>query len=173
MGDLAGARASLERAAELAPERAETAYNLGTVLLAASDLAAARAAFQRALELKPEFTEAAAILAQLGRRRPAAPAPPATRAIAPRPRHDLGARLSEANYPELGMRGLRVDAVDRGGLGERAGLQAADLILRADARPLVRIQELTDYLAGRPARSTVLLDLLRAGRPLRVSLALD
>ena len=35
------------------------------------------------------------------------------------------------------------------------------------------LETLVDYLAGRPPRSTVLLDLLRSGRPLRVSVVLE
>ena len=174
LGDLPGAKESLARAAALAPDRPEAAYNLGTVLLALRDFVAARAAFERAVALRPGFAEAEAILTRLAApsTAPANPTPAARTTPAP-PRLPLGTRFTEANYPELGLRGLRVDALERGGLGERAGLQTQDLVLRVDGRPLTTVADLLQYLAGRPARSTLLFDLLRAGRSLRISVALD
>lgn len=169
-GDLAGARQSLERAAALDPSRAETAYNLGSVALAAGDSLAAREYFLRALELQPAFPAAREILDRLDRGG-AAPAAGTGRGAAARP--GFGATLTEASYEEIGLKGLAVGAVDASGAAARAGIQTGDLLLRADGRPLAKSQDLLDLVRSAKRGQVVAIDLLRAGRPLRVSVRLD
>ncbi|HSM51886.1 MAG TPA: PDZ domain-containing protein, partial [Thermoanaerobaculia bacterium] len=171
-GDLPAARSSLEQAAALDPRRAETAYNLGSVALAAGDQLSAREYFLRALELRPDFAAAREILDRLqsGQVPAAATAPPATRGA---PRGGLGAVLTEASYEEIGLRGLAVRSVEPGGAAARAGLQTGDLLLRADGRPLAKPQDLADLVRRAPRGQVVALDLLRGGRPLRISLRVD
>lgn len=172
LGDLPAARSSLEQAIALDPSRAETAYNLGTVALAAGDRLSAREYFLRALELRPGFAAAREILDRLeSGQLPAAAAAPAGKGAAAR--GGLGATLAEASYQEIGLRGLAVRAVDPGGAAARAGLQVGDLLLRADGRALAKPQELVDLVRTAPRGQVVALDLLRAGRPLRVSLRIE
>ncbi|HNZ97841.1 MAG TPA: PDZ domain-containing protein, partial [Thermoanaerobaculia bacterium] len=152
------------------PSRAETAYNLGSVALAAGDSLAAREYFLRALELQPAFPAAREILDRLDRGG-TAPAAGTGRGTAARP--GFGATLTEASYEEIGLKGLAVGAVDASGAAARAGIQTGDLLLRADGRPLAKSQDLLDLVRSAKRGQVVAIDLLRAGRPLRVSVRLD
>jgi Flp pilus assembly protein TadD len=110
LGDLAGARVSLEKAQALDPASAETLNNLGSVYYRASDFEGA-GAFQRAVTMRPDFVAAADNLehARRARRagdarkapRPASPPAPSPdpppgcwspRWAAPRPRRPAGRR---------------------------------------------------------------------------------
>jgi Flp pilus assembly protein TadD len=57
-GDLAGARAALERLIELVPQQAQPHLHLGVVLERLGELDAARAAVERALALDPDLAPA-------------------------------------------------------------------------------------------------------------------
>jgi len=174
LGDLPAARTSLERAVALDPMRAETAYNLGSVVLAAGDQLSAREYFLRALELRPGFPAAREILERLESGQiPAATAGPPGRGAAARARGGLGATLAEASYEEIGLRGLAVRAVEPEGAAARAGLAIGDLLLRADGRSLTKAPELTDLVRSAPRGQVIALDILRGGRPLRLSLRID
>jgi S1-C subfamily serine protease len=82
---------------------------------------------------------------------------------------DLGATLTSADYQPLGIRGLRVDAIAPGGAAERAGLEVGDLVLRVDGDEAESLEK----LRKRAARAEgAILDLLRAGKPLKVRLKL-
>ncbi|MGE0640504.1 MAG: tetratricopeptide repeat protein [Thermoanaerobaculia bacterium] len=177
-GDLAAAATSLARALELEPERADFAYNLGTVYLAQNRIADAENLFDRALTLDPAAREPALALARLqeargtgrtatvsGRR--AEPAP----RNAPPPR-ELGARLAPVDYAPLGIRGLIVQAVTKGSLAARAGLEIDDLVLRGDGQPLTQVPTLMALVRNPEARS-LQLSVLRAGRPVEIVLPLD
>ena len=71
------------------------------------------------------------------------------------------------------LTGLAVGAVDASGAAARAGIQTGDLLLRADGRPLAKSQDLLDLVRSAKRGQVVAIDLLRAGRPLRVSVRLD
>ena len=101
----------------------------------------------------------------------AAPAAGTGRGTAARP--GFGATLTEASYEEIGLKGLAVGAVDASGAAARAGIQTGDLLLRADGRPLAKSQDLLDLVRSAKRGQVVAIDLLRAGRPLRVSVRLD
>lgn len=174
-GDAAGARQALERARALAPGRADVAQNLGSVALAQRDFPAAEAAFRAVLEIDPDNVEVRGVLDRLVADREAAAlaaqssgrrgSPPPKRA-----RPDLGARLSAADYEPLGIRGLVVDEVVPGGAAERAGLAVGDLVLRIDGQPAKSAETLRAQAAGRA--QGVVLDVLRAGKPVRIRLEL-
>lgn len=179
--DLAGARRSLERARQLAPRRADVAHNLGSVCLELRDAACAEQAFKAVLELDPANAEVRSLLQRLEAQRLAqAASPPASSgssgssggsrtAGARRGPADLGATLTNADYEPLDIRGLRVDAIVPGGAAERAGLAVGDLVLRVDGDEA----ESVDKLRKRAARAEgAILDLLRAGKPLKVRLKL-
>lgn len=168
-GDLVTAAQHLERAVTLAPERADLAYSLGSVYLDQRDFVRAESLFRKALEVDPSYAPATEILAKLESMKAAATPGKGGRRGSPKP---LGAQLAEANYPELGLRGLRVESIVARGVAAGAGLAIGDLILKVDGRVLSKAKELTDYLAGRPPGSEPSLDILRGGKPLRVSLKL-
>jgi len=159
--DATAAIAAFERARRAAPERADIAHNLGGAYLAALDYPRAEAAFRAALALDPEAADARSALAQLEAR---AAAPPGSR-------HELGARLSLGDYPELGLRGLRVDAVAPGSAAARAGLRPGDLVLRADGQPVADVAALLRRIGER--RGATSLDVLREGRTVELKLKLD
>lgn len=173
-GDRAGARQALEKARALAPERADVAQNLGSVCLAQRDFAAAEAAFRAVLEIDPGNAEVRSVLDRLVADREAAAAEaaqPARRGAKPaRARPELGARLTAADYEPLGIRGLVVDEVSPGGAAERAGLAVGDLVLRVDGQPAKSAETLRAQAAGRD--KGVVLDVLRAGKPVKIRLEL-
>jgi len=165
-GRAAEALEALETARRLAPERADAAQNVGSAKLELRDYAGAEEAFRRALELDPSNAEVQQVLAQIEARRAAEAAQAApSRRKAP----SLGAKLAAADYPPLGIRGLRVESVAAGGAAQRSGLAAGDLILRADGQPVVREADLLRRLGSR----TVKLDVLRAGRPVEIKLRVE
>jgi tetratricopeptide (TPR) repeat protein len=188
-GRLPEAAESLEKAAAVAPDRADIAHNLGTVYLAQRRYPEAEASFRRAVSLDPGATEAAAALTRLeaqrtqstssrdGAKRNARSEPARTTsapssarpAPAPAKRPELGARLVAVDYPPLGIRGLLVEAVTPGGLAELSGLLVDDLVLRAFGRPVTQPSGLLSLLDS--SRSTsVQLSVLRAGKPVEVVL---
>lgn len=182
-GRLPEAAQGLEKAAEVAPGRADIAHNLGTVYLAQRRYAEAETAFRRALALDPKAVEAEAALSQLaaqraaaesgresGRRKspakPAAAPPPATKRIE---RPALGAELTAVDYAPLGIRGLLVEAVAPGGLADRAGLLVDDLVLRAGGRPVTQASGLRAMIESSHGIS-IQLSVLRAGKSVEVIL---
>lgn len=180
-GKLPEAAASLERASALAPDRADIAHNLGTVYLAQRRLAEAESAFRRAVTLDPGAVEAAAALSRLEAQRAAAnsgkesgkrgaSAKPPAAPPSPRPKPpELGARLTAVDYAPLGIRGLLVEAVTPGGLADRAGLLADDLVLQAGGRPVTQPGLLQSMIASSRGIS-IQLSVLRAGKPVEIIL---
>ncbi len=182
-GRLPEAAQSLEKAAAVAPERADIAHNLGTVYLAQRRYPEAETSFRRAIALDPQAAESAAALSRLeaqraeaetskeSGRRKTSPKPATAPPLAPkRPeRPQLGARLSAVDYAPLGIRGLLVEAVVPGGLADRAGLLVDDLVLRAGGRPLTQasgLQAMIDSSRG----ISIQLSVLRAGKSVEVIL---
>ncbi len=177
--DLTGAREALERARQLAPQRADVAQNLGSVYLDQKDLAAAQAAFEAVLSLEPDNAEARRVVDSLVARQQAAAAesaPPARGASRPPARgrgdiSDLGWSLGKADYAALRIEGLVIENVEAGGAAARCGLRAGDLILRVDNQPPPSIAGLQKRAVKQ--RNGVLLHILRAGKPLEIRLRLD
>ncbi|MEO8276082.1 MAG: tetratricopeptide repeat protein [Thermoanaerobaculia bacterium] len=170
-GKLDDAATALEKAASVAPDRADIAHNLGTIYLAQHRYPEAEAAFRRAVTLDPSATESVAALARLQARGSASGSTSgkgnAGKSSAVKP--DLGARLSAVDYPPLGIRGLLVEAVTAGGLGDRSGLLVNDLVLQADGRALTQVATLTALLSA--AKQPVIdLAVLRAGKPVQLTL---
>lgn len=159
--DATAAIAAFERARQAAPGRADIAHNVGTAYLAALDYERAEAALRAALELDPAAADTRAALDQIVAR---AAAPPGTR-------HELGARFSLGDYPDLGIRGLRVDAVAPGSAAARAGLRIGDLVLRAAGREVADVAALNRLIGERRGATT--LAILREGRTLELKLKLD
>jgi len=159
--DSAAAIAAFEHARRAGPQRSDIAHNLGSAYLAALDYPRAEAAFRAALALDPEAADTRAALAQL-EARAAAPAGS---------RHELGARFSLGDYPELGLRGLRVDAVAPGSAAARAGLRSGDLVLRAAGEPVADVAALHRAVGSRRGATT--LTVLREGRTVELKLKLD
>ncbi len=182
-GRLPEAAQGLEKAAEVAPDRADIAHNLGTVYLAQRRYAEAEAAFRRALALDPKAVEAEAALSQLaaqraaaesgresGRRKSAAKPAAAQPPVAKRAeRPALGAELTAVDYAPLGIRGLLVEAVAPGGLADRAGLLVDDLVLRAGGRPVTQASGLRAMIESSHGIS-IQLSVLRAGKSVEVIL---
>jgi tetratricopeptide (TPR) repeat protein len=159
--NVTAAIAALERARQAAPGRADIAHNLGSAYVAALDYERAETALRAALELDPGSADTRAALAGLAAR---AAAPPGSR-------QELGARFSLGDYPELGIRGLRVDAVAPGSAAARAGLLAGDLVLRADGRAVTDVAALLRIVGERRGATT--LAILRGGRTIELRLKLD
>ncbi len=177
LGDLSGARASLEEARRLDPTRAETYNNLGSVYYQLGLFDEAEEALERALAIRGDFPGARANLAAVreARSRPrAAPAAaPGDRRAAPAPAPRLGVRFADIDYAALGLKGAMVEMVEAGSPAARAGLRKNDLILKVDGRDVANADELKRYVASRPPGSTVTLSLLRANVPQRVDVRLD
>jgi len=162
-GDAAGAVTALESARRAAPSRADIAHNLGSAYVAARDFDSATKTFEAALALDPSNDEARQALEQL-RVRSAAAAPAAER-------KGFGAQLTIGDYPDLGLRGLRVDSVTPGSPAARAGLRAGDLILRCDGRAVASGPALERQIRDRRGAST--LAVLRGGATVEVQVRLD
>jgi tetratricopeptide (TPR) repeat protein len=158
--DVAAAVAALERARQAAPDRADIAHNLGSAYVAALDYQRAEAALAAALALDPDSADTRAALDRLAAR---AAAPPGSR-------QEIGARFSVGDYPDLGLRGLRVDAVAPGSPASRAGLRPGDLVLRAAGRAVADIAALLRLVGERRVTE---LAVLRGGQTLEMKLRLD
>lgn len=176
LNDLAGARASLEKARDLDPRLAETHNSLGSVYFELGLFELAQPAFELALHLKPELQDAKTNLeatkqakarAAQGVKSPAAPRVPAAPALPSAP--EIGLRFTKIDYASLGMSGLMIETVFPDSAASRAGLLAGDLLLRIDGREVSSEKQLRDLLAQRHGRS-VGVDLLRANRPTAVRL---
>ena len=159
--DVAGAVAELERARDLAPRRPDVLHNLGVALLAAGDSRRAQEAFRDALAIAPDHPGTRSALEQIVAREAAE--------AAAAPRRELGATLSAADYPELGLHGVRVDAVNSRSAAARAGLRAGDLVLEAEGRAVGSPADLQRALRAR--KGTTALTVLRSGQTLRLSFA--
>ena len=181
LGDLSGARQSLEEARRLEPTRAATYNNLGSVYYQLGLFDEAVESLQRALAIQPDFPDARANLQavregrSLARSSPttsssARPSPPpATPSRTPR----LGVRFADIDYAALGLKGAMVERVEAGGPAARSGLAKNDLILKIDGRDVTDAEALRRYVASRPIGSSVTLSLLRANAPVRVDVRLD
>lgn len=171
LGDLAGARSSLEKARDLDPRLAEIHNSLGSVYFDLGLFELAEPEFELALTLKPELKDAKANLeaAKQARTRAAlggksgASAPPAPRAALP-VAPEIGLRFSKIDYASLGMSGLMIETVFPDSPAARAGLLSGDLLLRIDGKEVSSEKQLREIFAARQGR-TVGVDLLRANRP--------
>lgn len=189
MNDLAGARASLEKARDLDPTQAEIHNNLGSVYFDLGQYEAAEQAFQLALAIRPDLADARTNLEAVrqARQRPNPPLPrsgpsrgevgrtPTSPDRAPRAEpavSDLGLRFSEIDYSSVGLKGAMVEAVQASSSAARAGIQANDLILKVDGRPVGSAKELRDLMAQRLSGQTLVIDLLRANRPTTLRLVI-
>ncbi|MEM7353628.1 MAG: tetratricopeptide repeat protein, partial [Acidobacteriota bacterium] len=181
LGDLSGARQSLEQAQQLEPTRAATYLNLGSVYYQLGLFDQAIEALERALAIQPDFPDAQANLqaVRAGRslaRRPAAnaaPPSPSRTPSAPARTARLGVRFADIDYTALGLKGAMVERVEAGGPAGRAGLEKNDLILRIDGREVANAEALQRYVATRPIGSRITLSLLRANVPVRIDVRLD
>ncbi len=179
LGDLAGARQSLEEALRLDPTRAGTHNNLGSVYYQLGLYDQATDAFERALAIQDDFPGARANLEAVhqARERPPPPRPVGDRASprqpAPVATPRLGVRFAEIDYAALGMKGAMVDRVESGGPAARAGVRKRDLILKIDGIDVIDAEGLKRYVASRPLGSTVTLSLLRDNMPQRVNVRLN
>ncbi len=178
LGDLAGARESLEEARRLDPTRADAHNNLGSVYFQLGLYDQATDAFERALAIQPDFPGARenlkAVRDARGRPQPPPPPPgqappPATPAAGALP---LGVRFADIDYAALGLKGAMVERVRAGSPAARAGVRKNDLILKIDGRDVVDAEGLERYVASRPLGSTVTLSLLRNNVPQRIDVRL-
>lgn len=89
----------------------------------------------------------------------------------------LGARFAEIpdalrrHYGAPGDRGLLVLAVEADGAAARAGLEVGDVVTAADGRPASRAEDLLAALEIPRGDGPLLLDAVRAGRPVRLSVS--
>jgi serine protease Do len=77
--------------------------------------------------------------------------------------------VDEDTAAALGLpkeRGELIQSVEPGEAGERAGLRAGDIVLRAAGREVTRDQSLSSILANIAPGTRIPLELLREGRPL-------
>ena len=178
LGDLAGARESLEHARRLDPTRADTHNNLGSVYYQLGLYDQAAEAIERALAIQPDFPDARANLEAVreARARPHLPPPAAggTRPAPPPsgPGPSLGLAYADIDYAALGLKGAMVDRVVAGGAADRAGVHKSDLILKVDGRDVHDPEALERYVASRPPGSSVSLSLLRNNVPKRIDVRL-
>jgi tetratricopeptide (TPR) repeat protein len=146
-GETTEAATQLERARALAPERADLANNLGKALFAAGRLEEAVEVFEAALALDGSSQTARENL-EVARRSLTGDGAPPARATTEEPRPSpedrraappasepgaparLGATFADVRHAGTGRDAIEVTAVEAGGLAERAGLRAGDLILR-------------------------------------------
>ena len=182
LGDLTGARESLEEALRLDPARAETHNNLGSVYYQLGLYDQAEQSLERALSMQPDFPDARANLdaVRQARSRPRQASPPSPsrtpssgRTAPPARGRSLRVRFADIDYAALGLKGAMIERVEPGGPASRAGLQKNDLILKADGRDVVDADALKKYVAAKRAGSTVTLSLLRANVPMRIDVRLN
>ncbi len=169
LGDLANARASLEKAQALDPASAEIVNNLGSVYYREGEFELAREAFQRALTVRPDFVAATDNLDHAKKKLAE------LQVLESR----LGLRLAigaAARAPSgAAASGLLVAAV---GSAEttpagRSKMQPGDRILRADGQALASASDLYAIAARVPPPRAIALELLRAGKPVKVKLKLS
>lgn len=182
-GDLAGARASFEKARSLNPTSAAVHNNLGGTYFDLGLLDEAEASFEQALRIDPGLAEARDNLKAVRemKSRGAVPAPPPGRATSPTrsapptpppppvSRARVGLKFSDTDYAALGLRGVLVESVDAGSAAARAGIEPRDLILEVDGRDVLGVDEFYRLIAG-AGRDVVMIDLLRANEPRKVEL---
>ena len=179
LGDLAGARQSLEDARRRDPTRADTHNNLGSVYFQLGLYDQATEAFERALAIQADFPGARENLEAVKQARTQPRRPPTAVADAPRgsapatPTPSLGVRFADIDYAALGLKGAMVDRVIGGSPAARAGLRKRDLILKVDGRDVLDAGELERYVASRPLGSIVTLSLLRDNAPQRIDVRLQ
>ncbi|MCP3960119.1 MAG: tetratricopeptide repeat protein [bacterium] len=182
LGDLTGARESLEEALRLDPARAATHNNLGSVYYQLGLYDQAEESLKQALSMQPDFPDARANLdaVQQARSRPRQAAPPPSskgrsngKTAPPTRGPRLRIRFADIDYAALGLKGAMVERVEPGGPASRAGLQKNDLILKADGRDVTDADALRRYVASKRTGSTVTLSLLRANVPMRVDVRLN
>ena len=180
LGDLGGARESLEQARRLDPARADTHNNLGSVYFQLGLYDQATEAFERALAIQPDFPGARANLDAVreGRVRPNHSPPPSGGDARPVPPAagtgpSLGLGFADIDYAALGLKGAMVERVVSGGAADRAGVRKSDLILKIDGRDVSDAAALERYVASRPPGSTVTLSLLRDNVPKRIDVRLS
>ncbi len=77
----------------------------------------------------------------------------------------LGVSLSDA-AAGAGANGVQLSAVTPGQPAARAGLHKGDLVARFEGRPVTSVTQLYDWITWSEPRSTVRLDVVRAGRRL-------
>ncbi|MCG8457032.1 MAG: tetratricopeptide repeat protein, partial [Holophagales bacterium] len=187
-GELQSAVDALEEARRREPRRADIHNSLGSVLFELGLYDEAEAAFRRALELDPGLSSARQNLeatsavrrgdavagrgsASAGRSRPATSAGSRPRPAPPvRQRADIGVRFADIDYGSLGLRGAMVETVFRDSAAGRAGLQADDLLLEMNGRPVTDGPTFRDYIFSLEPGTEVTLRLLRANRPLTLLL---
>ncbi len=179
LGDLAGARESLEQARRLDPARADTHNNLGSVYYQLGLYDQATEALERALAIQPDFPDARTNLEAVRQARalPNRPPPPAGGGSRPAPPPSgpgpsLGLGFADIDYAALGLKGAMVDRVVAGAAADRAGVRKSDLILKVDGRDVHDAEALERYVASRPPGSTVSLSLLRNNVPKRIDVRL-
>ncbi len=179
LGDLAGARSSLEQARRFDPTRADAHNNLGSVYYQLGLYDLAEEALERALAIQADFPGARENLeaVRAARSRPPSPPPPARETPTPPatpvqgPR--LGVRFADIDYAALGLQGAMVERVGASSPAGRAGVRKNDLILKVDGRDVVDADALEAYVASRPPGSTVTLSLLRNNVPQRIDVRLQ
>lgn len=164
-GDPLAAELAFDRATQLNPTRPEFWNNLGTARLQNRNYPGAELAFQKVLELRPQEPEALRVLRELEARKAASPTNAPARPQPPA----LGASFSRAEYPQLGLKGIRVERVSEGSPAARAGLREGDLILRVDGENPPAPEELERR--WRKKRGGLKLSLLREGRPVELVLS--
>ncbi len=178
LGDLGGARESLEEARRIDPTRADSHNNLGSVYFQLGLYDQAQEAFERALAIQADFPGARANLqaVQEARGRPRRPPTPGgqtpTQPTTSGPGPRLGVRFADIDYAALGLKGAMVDRVIGGSPAARAGVRKRDLILKVDGRDVLDAEALERYVASRPVGSTVTLSLLRDNAPQRIDVRL-
>ena len=125
-----------------------------------------RGQYQEWQRLKREHT---ALQAEFDRLRAGLGAPSAL-ATPPAP-SSRGSWIGIALGPSPSGSGVAVLVVAPGGPAANAGVQAADLILAVDGRPVTTFQQVKDLIRDKPAGQPILLDLSRDGVRTLISVA--
>ena len=184
LGDHQNALESLRTALRLDPTRADIHNSAGSVLFELARFDEAEQAFRRALEINPQLAGAqsnldAVITVKRGDavagRRNSGTQRPSTRtrdqpSRQPTQRPSLGIRFSEVDYASLGLQGVMVEQVYENTSAARAGIQANDLLLKMDGRPISSANALREFAAGLPQGQIMTLELLRDNRPVTIRL---
>jgi tetratricopeptide (TPR) repeat protein len=168
-GDYEAAARAFRQALELRPDFETARENLALTEQRLRRADSAEPAPDTGASRSADRRSAAAASGSAPERTPAARERRRSRDAAPSSELALGLTLVDDRHDASGLRAARVVTVAPGSLGERAGVQPDDLVVRADSAPIESAAALERLLGSLGEGRDVRLDLVRDGELLRLA----